>query len=83
VPKVFEIEGYRGFFFSNEGTPLEPVHIHIKKGDGEAKFWVTPNVMLAESWSMKVSELTRAQEIVVEHRQEILDLWNRNFKLHS
>jgi hypothetical protein len=82
MPKVFEVEGYRGFFFSNEGTPQEPVHIHIKKGKGEAKFWVTPNVILAESWSMKVSELTRAQEIIVERQQEILDLWNRYFKLN-
>jgi hypothetical protein len=81
MPKVFEIEGYRGFFFSNEGAPLEPVHIHIKKGQGEAKFWVTPTVSLAESWNLKVSELTRAQEIVVEHRQEILDFWNRYFRL--
>jgi len=40
---------------------MEPIHIHIKKGSGEAKFWVTPTVMLAESWNMKVSELTRAQ----------------------
>jgi hypothetical protein len=38
MPKIFEIEGYRGFFFSNEGTPQEPVHIHVKKGEGEAKF---------------------------------------------
>jgi hypothetical protein len=81
MPKVFDIEGYRGFFFSNEGTPLEPIHIHIKKGEGEAKFWITPTVSLAESWSMKVSELTRAQEIVVEHRQEILDFWNRYFRV--
>ena len=66
---------------SNEGRPQELVHIHIKKGSGEAKFWVTPTVTLAESWSMKVSELTRAQEIVVEHQQEILDLWNRYFRL--
>ena len=30
---------------------------------------------------MKVSELTRAQEIVVERQQEILDFWNRHFRL--
>jgi len=83
MPKVFEIEGYRGFFFSNEGTPLERIHIHVKKGEGEAKFWITPDIRLAESWSMKVSELTRAQEIIVEHRLEILDLWNRYFRLKS
>ena len=83
MPKVFEIEGYRGFFFSNEGTPLEPVHIHVKKGEGEAKFWVTSSVALAESWNMKVSELARAQEIVMERRQEILDLWSRHFRIDS
>ena len=81
MPKIFEIEGFRGSFFSNEGSPLEPIHIHIKKGEGEAKFWVTPTVSLAEARNMKVSELARAQEIVVEHRQEILDSWNRYFRL--
>ena len=81
MPKVFEIEGYRGFFFSNERIPLEPVHIHIKKGEGVAKFWVTPIISLAESRKMKVSELARAQEIVTERRQEILDSWTRYFKL--
>ncbi len=78
---MFEIEGYRGFFFSNEGSPQETVHIHIKKGEGEAKFWLVPTITLTESWNMKVSELTRAQEIVVEHRLEILDLWNRYFRV--
>ena len=81
MPRVFEIEGYRAFFFSNEGIPREPVHIHIRKGEGEAKFWVTPRVALAESWNMKVSELARAQELVLEHHQEILDFWNRYFRL--
>jgi len=83
MPKVFETEGFRGYFFSNEGDPREPIHIHIKKGEGEAKFWMTPTVCLAEARCLKVSELARAQEIVVERRQEILDMWDRYFKLGS
>jgi hypothetical protein len=63
--------------------PQKPIHIHIKKGEGEAKFWVTPSVTLAESWNLRVSELTRAQKIVVEHRQEILAFWNRYFSAFS
>jgi len=27
MPKVFEINGYKFFFFSNEGIPLEQCHI--------------------------------------------------------
>jgi hypothetical protein len=79
TPKVFEIEGYRGFFFSNEGNPSEPIHIHVKKGEGEAKFWIDPTVSLVESWKLKVSELSRAQEIVVEQRQNIIDAWRKHF----
>jgi hypothetical protein len=81
MPKVFEVDGFRGFFFSNEGSPLEPVHIHVKKGEGEAKFWLIPEVALAESWHMKISELSRAEEIVIERRQQILDLWRIHFSL--
>jgi hypothetical protein len=81
MPKVFEAGGFRGFFYSNEGSPLEPIHIHVIKGDGEAKFWVVPEVVLAESWQMKVSELSRAEKIVIEHRQQILDLWRSYFNL--
>jgi hypothetical protein len=83
MPKVFEVDGYRGFFFSNEGEPREPAHIHVKKGEGEAKFWIAPSVELAESWKMKLSEIARAQEIVTEHRDEILDFWNRYFNLNQ
>jgi len=30
LPKVLEYKGYKFFFFSNEGNPLEPSHIHFK-----------------------------------------------------
>jgi hypothetical protein len=36
VPKVFEYGGYKFFFFSNEGEPMEPCHVHVRKGS--AKF---------------------------------------------
>ncbi|HIS66667.1 MAG TPA: DUF4160 domain-containing protein, partial [Candidatus Scatomorpha merdipullorum] len=38
MPKVFEIDGFKFFFFSNEGNPQEPCHIHVRKGNGLAKF---------------------------------------------
>ena len=38
MPTVFRIDGFKFFFYSNEGNPLEPVHIHILKAGAEAKF---------------------------------------------
>jgi len=29
MPLVFRWKGYRFHFFSNEGDPREPVHIHV------------------------------------------------------
>jgi len=30
MPEVFRERGFR-FFYANEGTPREPVHIHVEK----------------------------------------------------
>jgi hypothetical protein len=38
VPTVLRWNGYRFFFFSNEGA--EPPHIHVDKGGATAKFWL-------------------------------------------
>lgn len=40
MPTLLLINGFRFFFYSNEGN--EPVHIHITKADAEAKFWLEP-----------------------------------------
>jgi hypothetical protein len=37
---VFRYRGFKFFFYSNEGTPLEPTHIHVERDDLEAKFWM-------------------------------------------
>jgi hypothetical protein len=47
MPVVFRHKGYRFFFSSNEGNPREPLHIHVRSSEGEAKFWLGPEVRLA------------------------------------
>jgi hypothetical protein len=55
---VLLAEGFRFFFFSNEGT--EPPHIHVERGDGYAKFWLEP-VDLADAKDLKNQDLKRAR----------------------
>ncbi|MCP4153073.1 MAG: DUF4160 domain-containing protein, partial [bacterium] len=43
MPVVFRYKGYRFFFYSNEGETLAPLHIHVRKGEAVAKFWLEPN----------------------------------------
>lgn len=31
MPKFMELFGYGIYFWSNEGNPLEPIHVHVSK----------------------------------------------------
>jgi hypothetical protein len=46
VPTVLRVDGYRFFFYSNEGH--EPPYIHVQKAEKYAKIWLTP-VQIADS----------------------------------
>ena len=49
MPTIFHYDGFRFFFYSNEGDPREPMHVHVMKDGHEAKFWLRPEVGLARS----------------------------------
>jgi Domain of unknown function (DUF4160) len=42
MPVVFREGGLRYFFFSNEGQPREPPHVHVKGHGCDAKIWLDP-----------------------------------------
>jgi Domain of unknown function (DUF4160) len=50
MPVVFRDGGLRYFFYSNEGVPREVRHIHVKGGGKDAKIWLEPEVMIADSY---------------------------------
>jgi hypothetical protein len=75
MPKVFEKEGFKFFFYSNEHRPI---HVHVRHGDGEAVFNVEEGVELRESQNMKINELSRAQQLAEEHRQLIKEKWHEH-----
>ena len=76
MPKVFEQDGYRFFFYSNDHRPI---HIHVRYGSGEAVFEVEEAVQLLESQGLKVRELAKAEELATEHRGLILQRWHEHF----
>jgi len=73
VPKIFEKDGYRFFFYSNEHRPI---HVHVRRGGGEAVFDVETGVELRESQGLKVKELARAEELAQAHREYIIQKWH-------
>ena len=75
MPVVFIKEGYRFFFYSNEHAPI---HVHVRKGDGEAVFNLEPAIDLRESVGLKVRELRRAEDLATEHRELIIEKWHEH-----
>lgn len=75
-PTIVRDGQFRLFFFSREETRL---HVHVSHPDGEAKFWVTPDVHLAVNVGLNATQLRQAQAIVEAHLQEIKDVWQRHF----
>ena len=75
-PTVFRYRSYRFYFFSRE----EPrKHVHVFSPDGEAKFWLEPEIKLAVSKGLKSVELSELQRIVEERQDEIRNHWRRHF----
>ena len=76
MPTVLIIGPYRFFFYSADGD--EPPHIHVERDDKIAKFWLDP-VRLQNSGGFKRKEISRIQNIVIEHQGEILEKWHEYF----
>ena len=64
MPTIFRHRGYGFFFYSNEGDPSEPLHVHVRKAEKVAKFWLEPHVSVAGSYGMTSSELGMLSRVV-------------------
>jgi hypothetical protein len=79
VPTLFRHGGYRFFFFSNEGEPQEPMHVHVRRGGDEAKFWLEPEVVVADSFGFNAPELNSLLKLVRRQRARIERAWDEHF----
>ena len=76
MPTVLRWNGYRFYFFSNEGT--EPPHIHIDKAGNTVKYWLNP-VRLARQAGFSQAELKELEEKVKTEQNMLIEAWNGYF----
>lgn len=75
-PTVLRIRSYRFFFFSREESRM---HIHIYCGDGEAKFWLEPEIELAKNYNLSDTQLKQIKALIKEHYDELKNAWRKHF----
>ena len=80
MPAIMWVGPYRFYFYAGEGN--EPPHIHVDRDNAKLKFWLDP-VRLAKSSGFKAHEITEISHIIVEHKRELLEAWNRWFGARS
>ena len=76
APTVFREGSFRFFFFSREESRI---HIHVAHTDGEAKFWLEPNIELALNKGLNSKQVNEALLMVQQHREEVLNAWQSHF----
>jgi hypothetical protein len=79
MPVVFRFQGFKFFFYSNEGNPLEPAHIHVRAGGKEAKLWLTPEVAVARNDGFDARTLRLLLEVTQQNQQLLEDAWHDYF----
>ncbi len=78
MPTVLVVNGYKFKFFSNEND--EYPHIHITKGDGNAKYWLVPKCKEEYSYGFTARERRDIKELVNQHKGSLIKKWNEYFK---
>jgi len=72
MPQVFKLGSYWVYFWTNEGKPLEPIHVHISQGsptEHSTKVWITSagKTLLANNNSHIPERLLRNMMRIIEH----------------
>ncbi|NOZ10209.1 MAG: DUF4160 domain-containing protein [Gammaproteobacteria bacterium] len=71
-PTIFRESGYRFFFFSREES--RP-HVHVYSPDGEAKYWLKPELVLARNYRFSNVQLNVIEKIIGERYDELKTAW--------
>lgn len=79
MPSILRYKGYTFFFFSSEGVPREPVHVHVRGQGGVGKIWVEPQVMVAHTSGIPAKTLRELVRFVGEHREYFINIWKEYF----
>lgn len=74
MPTIFDLFGLRFFFYADEHSPI---HVHIVKGDAEAKIEIDPEIKLIYNHGLKVQDVRRAIRLAKMYKDDIIEIWCR------
>jgi hypothetical protein len=55
------------------------MHVHVQSASGEAKFWLEPEVEMAQNYGLNTRQINAALRLVKAHEDEIREAWQEHF----
>lgn len=56
------------------------MHVHVISGDGEAKFWLEPEIELARNYRYSRKQVKQIESIIEVHYNELISAWRKHFR---
>jgi len=87
LPSLFNVGGYKIYFWSNENN--EPIHVHIGKGKpspNATKVWITAKggcIVANNSGHIPTADLNKLLEIIAAQSSTICTAWKKHFILNE
>lgn len=81
LPQIFRIGAYRIYFWSNEGEPLAPIHVHIAEGkpvSNATKVWITKAgkcYLCNNNSKIDKKTLKNIIDIIEARSSEVIEKW--------
>ena len=85
MPSIFESNGYKIYFWSNEND--EPIHVHLSKGSlvaNSTKIWLTKSggcILANNNSKIPKNDLNKLIDIISKHYFLILSKWKEYYRL--
>lgn len=77
MPVILREKGFAFYFVMFDLD--EPVHVHVRKGRNEAKYWVSP-LSLAWNRGYRPHELNEVERLIEANQSLILSFWEQESK---
>ena len=55
------------------------MHVHVYCGEGEAKYWLEPEIELARNHRLSGLQLKQIEELIEVHYDELATAWKQHF----
>ena len=56
------------------------MHVHVYCAKGEAKFWLEPEISVANNYGLSKVQIVELTQIVEDKKDDITNAWKKHFR---